>query len=438
MVTYSILFIVSCLLLTGFECVGFEIHFPLWNKSCENVDGECLQLSNRMRGNFAFDKFEHINLYDPRNYSQYCPSNSTTKFTSCWGPYQNVKIYNGLRIDSSTIPKFQYKYLKNPLPEEFQTMTMNTQFIGDLFAVPNAYINRWGQTFDTKYRYLSGRCSDTDHENPPYTIESAYQEKKVRVVEDIVLNLVIPWSYAFGHEMLEVYELLYFLKPLLLQYPRIAIAGFEGMMHDKFFPLLELNELPVKTYNQFYTLYSHRNIIHAPWIIIPPTPCLFIPSFYPEQLHRVIEKLPFPTTFSGNNILIHDRRNQQPSRYIPEGKDIETALRARYAGKRDVLLLHGTESLPETIKLMRSSQVFISIHSSATSNMIFMNPGSVYVEISPSNHHLECMMQLAIANKMTAYYYPTYPGDWRDVIHVNATEFLAAVIPLIDQLKLTT
>lgn len=418
---------------------SLEIQFPAWNKTSDNVNKneECMILSPKMRGNFGYDHFEHLILYDPRNYSQYCPSNSTTKFTSCWGPYANVKIYNGLRIHADPNIRYRYRLLKHfNSTDIYQEMKMNTQFTGDLFAIPNAYINRWGQTFDQKYRYLSGRCADSDHDKPPYTIESMYQEKKVLVVEDIVLNTVIPWSYAFGHELMEVMEVLFFLKPLLQLHPTIPLVGFEGMVHEKLFPLFEFNNMSIKTLNRFYTLYSRRQIVHAPWIIVPPSPCLFTPPFFPEILrNQIIKQLPFKTNFTfGKNILLHDRRDQQPSRYIPEGTLIETALKQRYAGQREVHLLVGNEPLSETIALMRQTQIFVSVHSSATANMLFMNPGSIYVEISPENHIIECMMQLAIASGVTPYYYQTMPGDWRDIIHVNATDFLQYLFPLIDSL----
>jgi hypothetical protein len=394
--------------------------------------------TSKPRGRKDFTNFEHIPLYDDRYYSKYCPINSPYGFSSCSGPLSNVKIFTGLNIEES-IDQSTMKYTMIST-----TLTPNNSFIsrftGHIFAIPNSYINCWGQTFDfvTQRRYLSGRCADLP-EKPIYPIESMYREEKTLEINSTVLNLVIPWSFVYGHEVMEILGALLTLKPLLQTCgQQLQLIGFHDLSHSKLYPLFEAAGLQPKQI-KFISLYQREQLVHASHVLVPVFPCLYIPQVFVSRLRTALRKLPFPTEFPVHNgIVLHDRRLQKPQRDVPEGREIEAALRARYNNNnrnnatRPITVLYGSETLAETIKLMREASVFISVHSSATANMIFMRSNTTYVEISPRYYNFDCMLGMAYALGMRAYDYEALSGKWQSSAHVNLTVFLPRLFEIID------
>lgn len=379
-----------------------------------------------------FEKFEAIPLYNDEYYMKFCPKTSPNSFTNCEGPLKNVKIFTGLNIEES-VEQSTMKFEVIQEPQNIHNSSFIARFTGHLFAIPDAYINMWGQTFDftTRRRYLSGRCADLP-EKPIYPISSKYDMDKTLNMNGIVLNLVIPWSFVYGHELMEILGIFMVLKPLLQTCPKLHIIGFHGLTHAKLFPLFHaagINPRHVK----IIPIYQKEWLVHAKWVIVPVFPCLYIPQDYIRRLHHAMNFLPFHTNYSGHNIVLHDRRKQHPQRDVPEGIALEAALRARYeTANRKVSVIYGSESLEETIKLMREASVFISVHSSATANMIFMRPNTTYVEISPRFYNFDCMLGMAYALGMKAFDYEALSGKWQSSAHVNLTVLQPKILEIID------
>lgn len=379
-----------------------------------------------------FENFEAVPIYNDEYYKKYCPKSSPNKFANCDGPLKNVKIFTGLNIEESVEQSTtHFDVIQDP--ENGHNTSYIARFTGHLFAIPDAYINMWGQTFDftTRRRYLSGRCADLP-EKPIYPISSKYDMDKTLNMNGVVLNLVIPWSFVYGHELMEILGILMVLKPLIQTCPHIHIIGFHGLTHTKLFPLLHAAGINPKSI-KILPIYQKEWLVHAKWVIVPVFPCLYIPQNYLQRLHHAMNLLPFHTNYTGNNIVFHDRRKQHPQRDIPEGPALEAALRSRYESpSRKVTVIYGSESLEETIRLMREASVFISVHGSATANMIFMRPNTTYVEISPRFYNFDCMLAMANAVGMIAYDYEALSGVWQSSAHVNLTVLQPKVFEIID------
>lgn len=391
-------------------------------------------------GKVDFERFEAINLYDDEFYLQHCPRSSPNNFSDCHGPLKNVKIFTGLNIEE-TREQSTTRFTVIQEPQNIQNSTFIARFTGHLFAIPDAYINMWGQTFDftTRRRYLSGRCADLP-EKPIYPISSVYDSEKTLNMNGIVLNLVIPWSFVYGHELMEIVGIFMVLKPLLQTCPQIHIIGFHGLTHAKLFPLLQAAGITPKKV-KIIPIYQKEWLVHAKWVIVPVFPCLYIPQDYIRRLHHAMDHLPFSTDYTGHHIVFHDRRKQHPQRDIPEGPEMERLLRARYEQSpqlvqpptRKVTVIYGSESLEETIRLMREASVFISVHGSATANMIFMRPNTTYVEISPRFYNFDCMLSMACALGLKAYDYEALSGVWQSSAHVNLTVLMPRLFDIIDE-----
>lgn len=412
-------------------------------------------MSEKYPNKVEFGDFEHVRLYDDIFYSKHCPMSSTQAFSDCTGPLSNIKIFTGLNIEESVEQStMKFTVLGNP---DKRNSSFISRFTGHLFAIPDAYVNMWGQTFDfrTRRRYLSGRCADLP-DKPIYPISSTYLPQKTLEFNETVLNLVIPWSFVYGHELMEIVGILMILKPLLLTCrANIQLIGFHGLAHNKLFPLLIAAGIPPKSII-FTPIYQREQLVHAAWVIVPVFPCLYIPQDYVHRLRHALTQMPYQATnFPGakNNIVLHDRRKQHPQRDVPEGRDIESALRFRYGGTdqtatsleianvrvyrstappRQITVLYGSESLAETIQLMQQASVFFSVHSSATANMLFMRPNTTYVEVSPRHYDFDCMLGMAYALGMQAYDYEALSGHWQSSAHVNTTFLLPKLFAIID------
>jgi hypothetical protein len=145
----------------------------------------------------------------------------------------------------------------------------------------------------------------------------------------------------------------------------------------------------------------------------------------------------------GEGILISDRRDQPGRRDLIEGDQILDALRLRYSGnsslpglkKRSVELFFGNETLEDTIRLFRSSRVYISVHGAQMSNMMFLNPGSVLIEIQPYEFRdVDVFLNLAPALGVTPYRYTSMSGGHWTSTSVNVEHFLGQVTSYIDSL----
>lgn len=387
--------------------------------------------SEKVSSRIDFSSYRQLSLYDPNYYSNFCPKTATSVFESCTGPLKELKIYTGLDIEETTEQStMKYTILNDPTS---LNSSIISRFTGHLFAIPNAYVNRWGQTFDPveKIRYLSGRCADLPTK-PIYPIESLYQSDKCLEFNHIVINLVIPWSFVYGHELMEIIGILMILKPFLDKCQKITLIGFHSLTHTKLFPLLSAAGIDPHLV-KFVSIYQKEVSVHASWVIVPIFPCLFIPQAYITGLRKALNNLPYPTNYTGNNIVFHDRRHQHPHRDVPEGKEIEAALRQRYGSSRQVTMIYGSETLEKTIKLMREASVLISVHGSATANMIFMRPDTTYIEISPRFYDFDCMLAMAYALGMKAYDYEAMSGKWQSSAHVNTSNFLPKIYNIIDE-----
>ena len=97
----------------------------------------------------------------------------------------------------------------------------------------------------------------------------------------------------------------------------------------------------------------------------------------------------------GDGIVIIDRYNLRPKRFLYHGEEILGRLRERYGRTRSVKMYYGNESLEETVRTFRGCRVLIAAHGGGQSNMLFMPPGGAVIEVRPDNWPMPCFIDLA-------------------------------------------
>lgn len=188
-----------------------------------NVHQSPPSFTEKPSGTIDFTHFSQFPLYQQAFYSPYCNiSQAKHQFIPCQGNLSHLYIYSGLDIhESSSQSNWVFYSINESKPRK---VVIENEFHGHIFAIPNAYINRWGQTFDfhpqsrtgnslfhcfilncreptlnyfelylSGNRYLSGNCADLPTK-PIYPIESIYNSRKtVDLSDEYALNIVIPW-----------------------------------------------------------------------------------------------------------------------------------------------------------------------------------------------------------------------------------------------------
>lgn len=98
-------------------------------------------------------------------------------------------------------------------------------------------------------------------------------------------------------------------------------------------------------------------------------------------------------------------------------------------------MYYGNETLEETIKLFRSSNVFVAAHGGGQANMIFMPEGGLVVEVRPENWPVPCYID--IADNLNLKHYLSVVKDIGRVgeMHIDLPSFLPILYSLIDDLK---
>ena len=314
---------------------------------------------------------------------------------------------------------------------------MTVPYAPNLYAVKNVFLNSWGFIFNQKELYMHGACTDRALYHPAWHYNLTEMSDKINVFYEPILSLVHPYSTFFYHEWIEVYSKIMICLKLLSKVPRITIVVTKELRYPQLFPLLNATGFDVSRYkilalgkNKLVGISSF--LVYAPYIITPVSPwCEFISSSMVKQMRDAYSTLP-NWDADGDGILLYDRYNNRPRRYLSQGVEVQRLLTAKYGKKHNVIMYHGNETLEDTFRLFRSSKVVVAVHGGALSNVLIMRPGSVVVEIRPMRWPNRCFIDLSDEIGLTHYLYPVDTNLKQYEMYIDVPHFMSKLSTIID------
>jgi hypothetical protein len=381
-----------------------------------------------------------LKLYDNNFVDSHCRNKQPGQFSKCAGIMAKVSL-----MARQNEPSAHHKWVPSvTILGESRNSSQGRfvpNYLARLFLLEDVYITKYGHMFDYERKYSSGRHTDDDRENPPhYHVKDVmnFSDNQLATFNDTVINLVLPWGHVFGHQLMEYYQMIYMAKYLLNKYPRsilLAKEGDIGQPGGNFHRLFSAMNISTENYRVEIVQPRGYRAYWAPRTIT--TTSAYGMHVWPEYivaLNRAADAV-FPDlpTSQGRNIILHDRRDMK-TRNVTNGETIELALRNRYGSSRQVLVLSGKEPLPQCIGILRSAQVFISIHSSATANMLFLQGNGVYIEIQPNHFNYTVFLDIATSIGWDAYLHVARSGTQHSRIGLDIDFFLTEVFRIIDNL----
>lgn len=385
-------------------------------------------------------KLKRLKLYDDSFVDAYCPHQVSDQFTPCVNVMSKASVLT--RKDE---PKVREKW--GPY---FSTLGESKsdnkgrfvpEYLARTFLLENVFITKYGHMFDNKIQYSSGRHTDDDRVNPPnYHVKDVmnFTDKQLAIFNCTVFNLILPWGHVFGHQLMEYYQMLFMIKGLLDAYPRSIILSKEGDIGrpgGNFYSLFLAMNISTSNYHVEIVRSDGYRAYWAPKTITTTSANgMYVWPEYIKALNNAADVI-FPdlSKLGRKNIVLHDRRDMK-TRNLTDGRKIETRLRDRYGATRQVMVLTGKESLHRCISMLRSAEVFISVHSSATANMLFLQGKGVYIEIQPNNFNYTVFLDIAVSIGWDAYLHVAKSGTQHSRVGIDVDFFMVEVFKIIDNL----
>lgn len=260
---------------------------------------------------------------------------------------------------------------------------------------------------------------------------------KVHVFNQPILSLVHPYSPLFFHEFVEVHAAFIMALRVLQAVPNIPVLLNKELRYPQLFPLLEIfgispAKLNLQALGEPFKTSGLTFVAYAPYVITSVSHwCEYISGGVINEMRRGYSKLPYWGN-DGNGILIYDRYNIRPKRFITQGYDIYSRLYDRYNGRYPVRMYYGNESLEETAKLFRQTKVLIGAHGAGLSNILFMPKDSMMVELRPISWPNRCFIDMANYIGIKHYLYNVNTNLRGYEMNINLKEFMDILIPMID------
>jgi len=162
-------------------------------------------------------------------------------------------------------------------------------------------------------------------------------------------------------------------------------------------PIIKYYGIIPRNLNMMHIEYNRVYIAHT--MITPIANCKYIPYQFIKMIRKAIQniyKLNFnnnyndnktttttTTTTIFNNIIFDDRRGSKV-RYLSQSYDIYEELNELYSKSYNIIT-YSTYNLKHTVEIFHNCKLFIASHGSSLTNILFMNPGSMVIEIRPQS-----------------------------------------------------
>lgn len=421
--------------------------------------------------------FDVVKLYQNNIIDDHCPFAGTPDFHQCHFPLENLWIMRTAEDDESgAMDEVQFSPAPYLLAEEEEDAVASQSgsslipaFKSRLFLVTDVCLTPHGHILtdtskatSSQYvnRFMTGKMYDDDNEirSSIKVLQAAgegdgapFLPVAMTITGAPVLLLVMPHASNFGHEFLDLYPQLFMFKELLKRDPELRVLVRAPLSATKLFPVLRAMDLAPEDLNYLVWGGDHDRDLYCLDKVITTTSSYanhvnpaFVAAFREAVSHNMTFADPAVVELCGEGILFSDRRHQPGRRDLLEGPQVLAALQEWYGAEaaslrggqsREVRLLRGSETLEETLRLFRSSRVFISVHGAQMSNMMFLQPGAVVIEIQPYQFRdVDVFLNLAPTLGVQAFRYTSMSGGHWTSTSINVEHFLGQVVTFIDAL----
>jgi len=209
------------------------------------------------------------------------------------------------------------------------------------------------------------------------------------IFEQPVVNLVTLWTDNYFNLLVSYLPKVLSVIKLLKNNPNITIIK---NLHRKF----TRNEAFIDPIIKYYGIIPRKlNVIHIEYeriyiahkMITPIANCKYISYQFIKMIRKAIHNIyklnNNNNTIILNNIIIDDRRGSKV-RYLSQSYDIYDELHRLYS-KSYSIITYSPYNLKHTVEIFHQCKLFIASHGSSLTNILFMNPGSIVIEIRPQS-----------------------------------------------------
>eukprot|EP00271_Cylindrocystis_brebissonii_P005776 TRINITY_DN18046_c0_g1_i1.p1 TRINITY_DN18046_c0_g1~~TRINITY_DN18046_c0_g1_i1.p1 ORF type:complete len:1000 (+),score=160.41 TRINITY_DN18046_c0_g1_i1:347-3346(+) len=284
-------------------------------------------------------------------------------------------------------------------------------FEGNVFVVENVFINAWGQVFNATHEFYFGGCQPKHSEPPTY-------DERYEVTHYAFATTLLSWrGGSYYHAVMEGLAQLLLLEPILHKHPELPVLLEVGQKQDA--SLFAEAGWPLNSLNSVWMDKSVPRLAFVQKAILPA-------RFYCEQptkavLQRIkmqMLKTPpprqLPSDFDPKDTLwelvgtddwsigLSFRPESKSSRiHLSLIKELET----RYGSDR-VEVVYGVQPIADVRRIFKETILLIGEHQEGLTNMLFMPPGAVIVEILPKSTSTKLpMVYRYMADRLLLQYY---------------------------------
>jgi len=255
-------------------------------------------------------------------------------------------------------------------------------YAAHLILLHDVAIHKYGDIIDFDgTAYYSGVCRHYGGEG--YEDLNVTRNNIEHIFYHPVANLITLWQENYFHCLNEYLPRFLSLLPLIKRRPNIQIFNnlHQSPMHKFIEPILNYYGLYPEKLN--FVNMEYGKVFFANHLITPISSCKFIPKQFVRMIRKAVTNVyDIDRSTSLDTIVVHDRRGEE-ERYIPQGNELINYLIIKYHKKYIIKQYNGYLTLKETVSLFNSCKLFIAPHGAGHSNIMFMNPMSIVIEIRP-------------------------------------------------------
>eukprot|EP00897_Mesotaenium_endlicherianum_P004819 jgi/Mesen1/4365/ME000022S03648 len=330
-----------------------------------------------MQKHYSLDTHKHLDykFADSCRGARACP-----QFGKCDGPEHSAPV--AMCHQEEFVDQLQKGDPPLNMPSETQYTTLLHPYAGNIFMLENVYLNGRGLVFNKTHVFMAGGVTRFK----------------------VLVDAVVKHGTNFYHTITEVLPAFVLLSKVIQANQGIPVAIHDRM--DSVGPMrswlplvgVHLDDLNIHRMN-----YS-RHLFFAEKLLMPaqipcgkPSASLFkvmrkrYLKLTPKRLRR---KEPLWRYTKDEWTLVVGMRPPNATRHLKQHDEIWKALTDRYGPSR-LRLFVGDETTEETMKIFSKALIYLGPHGAGMTNMLWMPPHGVVVEVMPQDNVNLCYHLLA-------------------------------------------
>ena len=239
------------------------------------------------------------------------------------------------------------------------------------------------------------------------------------IFNEPVINLVTLWTDDYFSLLISYLPKVLSLTKLLKHNPKIMILKNQNrkyIRNEAFIdPIIKYFGIVPRKLN--YIHIEYQRIYMARIMITPIANCKYIPNQFIKLIRKAVHNIyKFDINSTLTNIIVDDRRGAK-ARYLSQSYDIYDELHLLYS-KNYNIINYSQYNLKQTVDMFNRCKLFIAPHGSSLTNILFMNPGSIVIEIRPQSLHNAWYFSY-LASQIGVKYYSFLSLDPKATLYSN-------------------